>query len=187
MTPSWCHDDVMELSPYVDAVRTDLAAAAAAGGPDVALAAERLATALDPAVRLALMEALAQAAAEISADLPAGTVDLRLAGREPRFVVDVPPPVDTPPSPAAEPADADDGEPSDDQQVRITLRIPESLKTRAEDLAARTGLSLNSWLVHAVRAATRQSAVTIDLDLSSLPFADQPGRRASARHMTGWV
>lgn len=175
----------MDLTPYLDTLRADLAAAAATGGPDVAQAADRLATALDPAARLVLLEALAQAAAEITAELPVGTVDVRLVGRDPHFVVDVPPPVDSPPStPVDTPTD---DEPADGQQVRLTLRLPEQLKARAEELAARTGLSLNSWLVSAVRAATRSGGLTVDIDLSSIPFADPTSRRPSPRRMTGWV
>ena len=90
----------MDITPYVESLRQDLAAAAEAGGPEARVAAERLALALDPAVRLALMDALSQAAAEITAELADGSVDVRLRGREPQFVVDVP----TVPVPAAAPA-----------------------------------------------------------------------------------
>jgi hypothetical protein len=180
-----CHYDVMDLAPFVHGLRSDLAAAAAAGGPDVAAAAERLALALEPAVRLTLMEALSQAAAEITADLAAGSVDLRLAGREPRFVVDAgahePPGAEAPFQRAQDEADDDDR-----TTARITLRLPEALKAKAEDLAAGMGLSLNSWLVQAVRAATRERG--LDIHLSGL-HPTQPAVRRGAwpRRMTGWV
>ena len=80
----------MDITPYVESLRQDLIAAAEAGGPEAKAAAERLTLALDPAVRLALMDALSQAAAEITSELPAGSVDVRLRGREPQLVVDVP-------------------------------------------------------------------------------------------------
>ena len=89
----------MDITPYVDSLRRDLVAAAEAGGEDIRLAAERLVLALDPAARLALMEAISQAAAEITAELPTGGVDVRLAGRELDFVVHVA----TPAPPAAPP------------------------------------------------------------------------------------
>ena len=66
----------MDITPYVESLRHDLAAAAEAGGPEAKAAAERLALALDPAVRLALMDALSQAAAEITSEL-----DVRLRRR----------------------------------------------------------------------------------------------------------
>jgi len=95
----------MDITPYVESLRQDLAAAAEAGGPEARAAAERLALALDPAVRLALMDALSQAAAEITAELPAGSVDVRLRGREPELVVDVPTmPLPVPPPPPAPPS-----------------------------------------------------------------------------------
>ena len=184
----------MDITPYVESLRHDLAAAAEAGGPEAKQAAERLALALDPAVRLALMDALSQAAAEITAELPTGSIDVRLRGREPEFVVDVPtmpmaaPAAPTPPTPPS-PEDAEDAE--DGALARITLRIPESVKYKAEELAAKGGHSLNSWIVNVVRAATRERAVNVDIDLSSIPFLDGPGfpsgRGRGSKRMTGWV
>ncbi len=179
----------MDLTPYVENLRHDLAAAAEAGGPEARAAAERLALALDPAVRLALMEALSQAAAEITSELPAGSVDVRLRGREPQIVVDVPsgPPLEAPTgpthrgAPAEEPSEADDS----GDVARITLRLPESVKFRAEELATRGGHSLNSWIVNAVRAATRDRGV--EVDLSSLRTEAPPGHGRGPRRMTGWV
>jgi len=188
----------MDITPYVDSLRHDLAAAAEAGGAEAKASAERLALALDPAVRLALMDALSQAAAEITAELPAGSVDVRLKGREPQFVVDVPtqpiaaqaPAAPTAPLPPAPPAPPGTEEDEDDGSVaRITLRIPESVKYKAEELAAKSGHSLNSWIVNVVRTATRERAINVDIDLSSIPFLDVPGpgRGRSSKRMTGWV
>lgn len=179
----------MDITPYVEALRRDLAAAAEAGGPEARAAAERLSLALDPAMRLALMDALSQAAAEITSELPAGSIDVRLRGREPEFVVDVPPAAAaTPPGPPPPPER--DAEDEDDTVARITLRLPESLKTKAEELAARSGHSLNTWLVTTIRNATRDHAVTVDIDLSSMPFFEEMQRglgRRGGRRMTGWV
>lgn len=184
----------MDITPYVDSLRRDLASAAEAGGAEAKAAAERLALALDPAMRLALMDALSQAAAEITSELPAGSVDVRLRGREPEFVVEVPtmpmaaPAAPTPPTPPAPPEPEDD---EDGAVARITLRIPESLKTKAEELAARSGHSLNTWLVTTIRNATRsERAINVDIDLSSIPFLGEshPGfPRRPGRRMTGWV
>jgi len=186
----------MDITPYVENLRHDLAAAAEAGGPEAKEAAERLALALDPAVRLALMDALSQAAAEITAELSAGSIDVRLRGREPQFVVDVP---TTPMQVAPQPSPSgsagtttDDAEEHEDDSVaRITLRLPESVKYKAEELAAKSGHSLNSWIVNVVRAATRDRAINVDIDLSGLPFGDVPGfpsgRGRGNKRMTGWV
>jgi antitoxin component of RelBE/YafQ-DinJ toxin-antitoxin module len=184
----------MDITPYVENLRHDLAAAAEAGGHEAKAAAERLALALDPAVRLTLMDALSQAAAEITSELPAGSVDVRLKGREPQFVVDVPtmpmqaPTPPTAPTPPAPPEAEDEEE--DGTVARITLRIPETVKYKAEELAAKSGHSLNSWIVNVVRNATKERAINVDIDLSSVPFLEdlQRGpRRGGNRRMTGWV
>lgn len=182
----------MDITRFVDGLRRDLTGAAEAAGPEGRAAAERILLALEPAVRLTVMEVLAQAAAEISADLPAGVVEVRLRGRDPELVVDVPtsaplpPAPPPPPGPPRDPAAAERGEagfePGDDEGVaRITLRIPESVKARAEELANHSGHSLNAWIVNAVRAATSQRPVNVDIDLSSIPFG------GSSRRMSGWV
>ncbi|MDN4173399.1 toxin-antitoxin system HicB family antitoxin [Nocardioides sp. SOB77] len=186
----------MDITPYVDSLRRDLLAAAEAAGPEARQAAERLAFALDPAARLALMEAVSQAAAEITAEMPAGGVDVRLNGRDLDFVVDAAPTPPTPPTPLAPPAPpappagpGAEAEPEDDSVARITLRLPESVKARAEELAARSGQSLNTWLVGVVRGATREGSISVDIDLSSIPFlggGDPLGRRGN-RRMNGWL
>jgi hypothetical protein len=181
----------MDITPYVDSLRRDLAAAAEAGGDEAKAAAERLALALDPAMRMALMDALSQAAAEITSELPAGSVDVRLRGREPEFVVDVPTMPLAPPAPPAPPLPPEPEELDEDGTVaRITLRIPESLKAKAEEMAAKSGHSLNTWLVNTIRSATRDRAINVDIDLSSIPLFDEFQRgagRRGGRRMTGWV
>jgi hypothetical protein len=181
----------MDLTPYVDHLRRDLVAAAEAGSDELKQAAERLAYALDPSARLALMEAISHAAAEISAELPEGSVDVRLAGRELDFVVEMAPPsaIPTPPPPPTPPAPEED----DGDLARITLRIPEAVKARAEEKAAAAGQSLNTWMVAVVRNATNDHAINVDIDLSSVPFvgydpfAANRKQGANHRRMTGWL
>ena len=132
----------MELTPFVERLRQDLSDAAAAGGAEAQAAAERLALALDPATRMMLLEALSQATAEISGALDHESVDVRMSGREPEFVVTHLEPAE-PPAPPAPPAPPSPPEPEDDNQSRITLRLPESVKARAEEAATRIGQSLN--------------------------------------------
>ena len=180
----------MDITPYVDTLRRDLMAAAEAGGDDLKQAAERLAYALDPSARLALMEAISHAAAEITAELPEGSVDVRLSGRDLDFVVQAPIPAapvpPAPPAPPAAPAPEEDGD-----LARVTLRIPESVKARAEDKAAAAGQSLNTWLVNVVRGATYDHAINVDIDLSSVPFVGYDpfagARKPGSRRMTGWL
>ena len=180
----------MDITPYIDSLRRDLVAAAEAAGPETRQAAERLTFALDPSARLALMEAVSQAAAEITAEMPSGSVDVRLNGRELDFVVQGAPSAPTPPPPPAPPT-AEEVE-EEGSVARITLRMPESVKTKAEEMAASSGHSLNTWLVNVVRAATRENAINVDIDLSSIPFfgGNDPfggGKRGGQRRMTGWL
>ena len=135
----------MELSPFIETLRRDLDSAAAIGTEEVRRGAELLAGALEPSVRLALLDTLAAAAAEVTAALAdAAAVEVRLTGREPEMVVTM---TETaPPAPAPSPAP----EP-DDETTRITLRLPETLKAAADAAAAAAGLSLNAWLVAAVK------------------------------------
>src|SRR4051794_1693491 len=123
---------LMDITPYVDSLRRDLVAAAEAAGPEAHGVAERLTFALDPAARLALMEAISQAATEITAEMPAGSVDVRLDGRELAFVVEAPAVPASPAAPSAPPS----AKPEDEEEggvARITLRLPESVKAKAEE------------------------------------------------------
>ncbi|MBJ7359783.1 MAG: pilus assembly protein HicB, partial [Nocardioides sp.] len=71
----------MDITPYVERLRADLVSAAEASGPEARELAERLGYALDPSARLAMMEAISHAAAEITSEMSSGGVDVRLDGR----------------------------------------------------------------------------------------------------------
>jgi hypothetical protein len=133
----------MDLSKYVEALRADVTAAAAVGGPDVARAAELVADALDASMRLVILDILTDTANDLTAALDGPSVEVRMRGREPELVVSGPAPE---PVPAAVPAD-------DEGTARLTLRLPETLKGRAEQAAAAEGISVNNWLVRAVHRA----------------------------------
>lgn len=156
----------MDLRPYVENLHRQLAVAAEAGGEDARALAERLVAPLDSAVRLTLQDVLAAAAEEITVELAPGSVELRLRGREPEFVVTAPaavlggsteaaaPAVDQAPGPrsaAGLPPPAFDGD--EGSISRINLRMPDQLKAQVEQAAAAEGLSVNAWLVRAVSAA----------------------------------
>jgi hypothetical protein len=174
----------MELSPFVERLRHDLSDAAAAGGPEAQAAAERLALALDPATRMMLLEALSQAAAEITGELDHSAVDVRMSGREPEFVVTHLEPTAplAPPEPPAPPAPPEP--PEDDSQSRITLRLPESVKVRAEEAATAIGQSLNAWLVDAVRDALDGRRIDLEVGSSRITVTGDGIRRKQIR---GWV
>ncbi|GGU99665.1 hypothetical protein GCM10010182_15870 [Actinomadura cremea] len=181
----------MDIAMYVESLRRELAVAAEAGGEDARALAERLTSPLEAAVHLVLLEALSEAADEITRDLAPGSVEVRLRGRDPDFVV-TPPPAE--PGPAAAPgglrqalagalevsmgvrapvAEPDEG----GGTSRITLRLPEQLKPRIEEAAGRMGLSVNAWLVRAVTAALEPGG----------PPQDRGEGRPIGRNYTGWV
>jgi hypothetical protein len=171
----------MDITPYVDSLRRDLLAAAESAGEEARQTAERLGYALDPSARLALMEAISQAASEITAAMPAGSVDVRLDGRDLDFVVQGP--QATVPAPPAPPVPGDE-----EGLARITVRMPESVKVKADDAAAAAGQSLNTWLVNLVRSATSDHAIHVDVDLSNVPFGgDFPFGKRGNRRVTGWL
>lgn len=134
----------MQLSNHIDALLADLATAGSLGDDAVAQAAERLSEALKGSARLRLLDLLSEAALEVNGQLPSGHVDIRLAGQEPSFVY-----VDE--QAAAEPVDPDDG-----MAARISLRLPESLKTAIDAAAAREGVSANTWLVRELKRAVHR-------------------------------
>lgn len=144
---------VMDLSAYVDDLRSHLTAAAAAGTEQTQQTARLLADTIEPAVRLALTDALSAMAAEVTAAWDGGVVDIRVRGRDPEVVV-VPAPEHHHTEDAGEPDAAED----DGSVARISLRLPESVKSRAEAAAAAAGTSLNAWLVRAVAAGLREPA-----------------------------
>ena len=163
----------MDLTPYVENLRRELAVAAAAGGEEARALADRLTAPLEPAVRLALLDALSSAAAEITRDLAPGSVELRLRSGEPEFAV-TPAPADEPADPgpqAAPPPHADEG-----ATARINLRLPEQLKGAVEQAAERERLSVNAWLVRAAAAAVASD---------DRPSAPRGGGIGQA--YTGWV
>lgn len=163
----------MNLRPYVDSVRHELTVAASAAGPEALDLAERLTAPLESALWLSLLEALSAAAEEITGELAPGSVELRLRGRDPEFVVSAPP-EDRTPDPTGDkpvlPLFDDDG-----ATWRVTLRLPEALRASVEAAAHRDGASLNSWLVRVAAAAAAGSQGT---DRST---------HHTAHRLTGWA
>jgi hypothetical protein len=131
----------MELAPHVDALMRDLTAIAAVGDDPTSQAAARLAAALKASAGLRFLDALSEAALELSGQLSGGHVEVRLAGQDPALVY-----VEDQPAPSAPAGD-------DELSVRITLRLPEGLKVAVEGAAAREGVSVNTWLVRTLGRA----------------------------------
>lgn len=173
----------MDLGHYVNDLQHQLEVAAEAGGDEARALAERLTAPLESATRLVLLEALSAAASEITSDLAPGSVDVRLRGRDPEFVVTPPPAspafedVANNPSRAVSPASQTGPDEVDEGGTsRTTLRLPDQLKVRIEEAAAREGLSVNAWLVRTIGAALE-------------PKNRSPSARGAlgGERYTGWV
>jgi HicB family len=178
----------MQIDTYIQSVRSQLELAAEAGGEDARDLARRLVAPLESAIRLSVQDALAAATEEITLELAPGSVELRLRGREPEFVVSLPPAEPSAgdvaedqvvPPPSWRARGSGSGAEEDDAAVsRINLRLPDRLKSRIEEAAAAEGLSINAWLV-------RTAATAVD--------RQDPVRRGQARtphgaqRYTGWT
>src|SRR5918911_5582526 len=151
----------MQIDGHIQALREDLARIAAVGDESTARAAELLAVALESALSRRLLEALGEAALELSNQLDSGRVEVRFAGADPEFVYVR--------------DEADEAEPAADDPLtaRITLRLPDALKQRVEDAASREGVSVNTWIVQALaRVASGAGAAS--------------RTRSSGRRLTGY-
>lgn len=169
----------MDLTPYVENLRRELAVAAEAGGDEARELAERLTAPLESATRLTMLGVLSAAMDEITRELAPGSVDVRLRGLDPDFVVTLPSvgsgvPAEpaAPVEPPRTPADGEEG-----GTARVNLRLPAHLKARAEEAATREGLSVNAWLVRAVSAA---------VDGGARPRTTEKARTVG-QSFTGWV
>jgi len=168
----------MNLTQHVDTLRRELLVAAEAGGDEARALAERLVMPLDSATRLVLLEALSDAASEITSELAPGSVEVRLRGREPEFVVTLPPTeqsFDDAGVSGIETTAGYSGEMDESGASRTTLRLPDHVKARVDEAAGREGVSVNAWLVRAVVAALEPGA------------RDRRRSPSMGQQYTGWV
>lgn len=156
----------MDLAHYLEAVASDLARATALADDQTRTIAERLTTVLEPALRLAMVQLLSESAAQLTSQLGGPVVTVRMEGRDPAWSIQSPVRVE----PAAEPETVVDG---DDSLTRLTVRVPDPIKKRAEAMAQAEGQSLNAWIVQALRIATRPDT--------------SEHTRSSKRRITGWA
>jgi hypothetical protein len=136
----------MQLSVHIEALLSDLNAAGSLGDENVARAAQRLSEALQSSARLRLLDLLSEVTLEVSDQLPSGHVEIRLVGQDPSLVY-------VEEREAAESAPADDG-----MTARISLRLPEGLKSAIDAAASREGISANTWLVRELKRAVQRGS-----------------------------
>jgi hypothetical protein len=134
----------MKMSLVVDGLRSDVIAVGELGDETVAEVAARIADVLGRSVPGRILEVLSDAAAELTATLPEGRVDIRLSGDDVELTY-----VEVEPGPSAAPA----GE-GDEQSARISLRLGEALKSRLEQAAEANGISVNTFIVRTLERGT---------------------------------
>jgi hypothetical protein len=127
----------MNVAAYVEALQQDLANVAGIGDEHVAEAARRIAAALESSLRLRLTDALGEAAAELTNQLPNGHIEVRLTGGDPELVY-------------VEEQGAPMPSPDDSLSARVTLRLPETLKSIIDAAAQDAGVSANTWLLQQI-------------------------------------
>ena len=173
----------MDLTSYVSNLGREFAALAEAGGEESRALVERLTGPLESAIRMTLLDALSAATDEITRDLAPGSVELRLRGRDPQFMVTAPPSDRAPDTAAEEPLEIGAAEGSapisdDGPSSRINVRLPEALKAQIEEAAAKEGRSVNAWLVR---------AASTSLHRDQRPEPPRGTTPRSQQSMTGWV
>ena len=138
----------MNLTIVLEGLQQDLQNLGELGDERSARVAQRLGEALGSNLRLKLLDLFSQAAVELSSKLPSGHIEVRLAGQEPELVF-----VDA----TGESA----GMAGEELSARISLRLPESLKSAVEQAADREGVSTNAWLVRAIARAAESRPVKV--------------------------
>lgn len=113
---------------------------------------------------MAMVQLLSDAAAQLTSELSGPVVTIRMDGREPVWHV-VSPETHDAPHPPVDTTDDEEG------TARVTVRLPEAVKRRAEAAASSAGQSLNTWIIHALRRAT---------STDKFPTS-------SSRRITGWA
>lgn len=115
------------------------------GDPAVEAASRAVVSAIEPAMKQIALDFAQQAALEIDAQLPDHEVEVIFVDGEPALRV--------------RSAEADGGEiAGGDYEARLTLRLPEVLKSLVEENAGQAGDSVNTWVVKQLSSKTRKRA-----------------------------
>ena len=136
----------MKMSNFSDRFTSDLQALGKLGGADLDSALSRLIPTLEPVLRSRLLETLSTLAAEVTEQLPGGHVQARISGDEIELIYI--------------PDESTVRETPSELTARITLRLPDDLKSRIESAATLEGISLNSWLLKASERGSHAISIT---------------------------
>lgn len=162
----------MDLTPHIERLLADVAAAASLGDDETKRVVAALGRPTESAARIMLIGALSEFAKEVEETTGTG-VGIRIDGDR----VDVDPRGRDPREHDSRSRDPRGHDPRDRggrdepreqapptfEEVtgdisRVTLRLVEQIKSRAEEAAAQNGVSLNSWVAQAVQGALRDQS-----------------------------
>ena len=135
----------MKMSTFIERFTADLTALGKLGGPELDQAVSRLLPTLEPVLRSRLLEVFSEVAAELKAQIPGASVEAKLNGDDLELVhtLDEKPISETPA----------------DLNARVTLRLPEDLKSRIEAAASNEGVSLNTWFLKVGERGSHQMKI----------------------------
>lgn len=135
----------MQLSHAVACLEASVETQLRVAGPDAAEVGVQFMAALQPAIRQTLMDVVSMAAVEVSSQLPTHKVDVRIVEGDPELVVSA---EAAPQAPSAPPGVEDD-------EARITLRLPGYLKDLIAEAASTEGDSVNTFVVDTLKTQTQ--------------------------------
>jgi hypothetical protein len=167
----------MKMSLVVEGLRSDAISVGELGNDTVAEVAERIADLIGRSVPARILDLLSDVAAELSADLPDGHVEIRVAGDdvELSYLED-----ELMPDAGAGAGSGSGGDGAAELSARISLRLSESLKTRVEEEAAGEGFSVNAYIVR-----TLERGVSGPASGSSSTYRVRSGRGGNRLHGFG--
>ena len=181
----------MDLNPYIRNLREDLLAAAAIGDEEVRRAAALLGAAIEPAGRLAIMNALSDLAAEVTQALDSHVVEVKLDGRDLNVTVSRRDGDEVPA--AAGEAARHQLHPEDLRRAmqyaggelsRTTVRLFNDLKSQAEQAASEQGVSLNTYISRAVSNSVRTA---VPPGMGGKRERGRHGEGGDGRTVTGFI
>jgi hypothetical protein len=139
----------MQLAHAVSGLESAVETQLRVAGPEAAELGAQLMAALKPAIQQALMDVVAMAATEVASQLPGQRVDIRLVDGDPELIVAVDAGALAAPLPTPQ---------VEDDEARITLRLPGYLKDLIHEAASMEGDSVNSFVVETLRTQAQTKA-----------------------------
>ena len=148
----------MRLDAYTETLRRTLVEISSLGDERTQEVAHSLTAALDPALRLVTLQMLADTVDELNGELDGVHVAVVMDGSTPHLLVNQATPLNQDAEAVGVPVQntsqvSQEPMTQEGNEVRTTLRLPESLKQQIDVAARAQGRSVNAWLVEAARSA----------------------------------